>query len=68
MNGARGVDETHARLVKYFTREYSFRVVKEVEGGRLSDLPDLLVWGGVGTRLDADLAMCLRRWGAQQRQ
>eukprot|EP00884_Botryococcus_braunii_P006678 jgi/Botrbrau1/16010/Bobra.0353s0008.1 len=59
-------DQTHARLVSYFKREYGFKVVKEVEGGRLADLPDLLVWGGVGTRLDADLEPCLRRWGASK--
>jgi hypothetical protein len=54
----------HARLVNYFTREFCAKVVREVEGGRLGDLPDLLVWGGVGTLLDIDLESALRRWAA----
>lgn len=40
---------------------YGFYVVKEVTG-KLSDLPDMLVWGGIGTRMDADLEKELRRW------
>jgi hypothetical protein len=39
-----------------------FTVEHEVEGGRLSDLPHLLVWGGAGTRMNADVQQLLRRW------
>ena len=40
---------------------YGFVVVKEVTG-KLSDLPDMLVWGGVGTRMNADIEQQLQRW------
>jgi hypothetical protein len=33
-----------------------------VTGGRLSDLPDMLVWGGAGTRMDADVYEMLQKW------
>lgn len=36
--------------------------MRVVGGGGLADLPHLLVWGGAGTRMDADLAATLRRW------
>ena len=51
-------DETHRKLVLYY-RRLGFKVVKEVTGG-LGDLPDMLVWGGVGTRMDANLEAFLR--------
>ena len=35
-----------------------------VSGSRLADLPHMLVWGGAGTRLDADIPAALARWGA----
>ena len=44
-------DETHRKLVLYY-RRMGFKVVREVTGG-LGDLPHMLVWGGVGTRMDA---------------
>lgn len=49
------------RLVAYY-RRLGFVPVKTVGGGALSDLPDLLVWGGPGTRMDADVAPLLARW------
>lgn len=54
-------DAWHERLVKYYSR-FGFEPVTVVEGGRLSDLPHMLVWGGVGTRMDADIESMLRRW------
>lgn len=51
----------HARLVRYYSR-FGFQPVLEVTGGKLSDLPHMLVWGGVGTRMDADLYDMLHRW------
>lgn len=36
--------------------------VREVGKGAWTDLPDMLVWGGVGTRMDADVLACLARW------
>jgi hypothetical protein len=35
---------------------------REVGTNGLRDLPDLLVWGGAGTRMDADVDTLLRRW------
>lgn len=32
-------------------------------GNGLSDVPHMLVWGGEGTRMDADVAAMLRKWG-----
>ena len=52
----------HARLVGYY-RRFGFVPVRVVEGGSLGDLPHMLVWGGVGTRMDADIETMLRRWG-----
>jgi hypothetical protein len=33
-----------------------------VTGGKLSDVPDMLVWGGAGTRMDANVYEMLERW------
>ena len=54
-------DAWHERLVAYYSR-FGFVPVRRVEGGSLGDLPHMLVWGGVGTRMDADVARMLRRW------
>ena len=40
----------------------------EVTGGRLADLPHMLVWGGAGTRMDADVQHMLGRWVEALRQ
>ena len=49
------------RLVSYY-RRLGFVVVRTVGDGGWQDIPDLLVWGGVGTRMDADIATMLTRW------
>lgn len=54
-------DETHERLVKYYKR-LGFRVVYRVCGDTVADVPHMLVWGGVGTRMDADIGRQLIRW------
>ena len=54
-------DKWHARLVRYYCR-FGFVPVVEVTGGKLSDLPHMLVWGGAGTRMDADIPAMLMRW------
>ena len=56
-----GADHTHRRLVAYY-RRMGFTVEHEMEGGRLSDLPHLLVWGGLGTRMNGSVQKLLRRW------
>ena len=54
-------ERTHARLVRYYTT-LGFRVVREVEGGRLVDVPDMLVWGGAGTLMEGNIEEILSRW------
>ena len=56
-------DEYAPKLVKYYGR-LGFKTVKEVgDNGFFEDLPHLLVWGGVGTRMDGDLQQLLSKWG-----
>ena len=57
----RCADAWHTRLVRYYSR-FGFRPVRVVTGGTLGDLPHMLVWGGAGTRMDADIAQMLGRW------
>ncbi|XP_047969692.1 uncharacterized protein LOC125213282 [Salvia hispanica] len=51
----------HSKLVRFYTR-LGFKQVYEVEGGSLRDLSDMLVWGGVGTRMDANLQDLMIKW------
>ena len=51
------------RRVRVYERAAGFKVVARVGGGSLSDLPHLLVWGGVGARMDADIGAQLDAWG-----
>ena len=56
-------NEYAPKLVKYYGR-LGFKAVKEVgDNGFFEDLPHLLVWGGVGTRMDGDLQQLLSKWG-----
>jgi hypothetical protein len=47
--------------VRYYSF-FGFKEVKRVGGNGLSDLPHMLVWGGEGTRMDADVRQMLRKW------
>lgn len=40
-----------------------FKAVHEVTGGSIQDLAHLLVWGGKGTRMDANIEELLLKWG-----
>ncbi len=55
-------DEQHRRLVAYYERVLSFQRLREVGDHGLRDLPDMLVWGGAGTRMNGDSAAILQRW------
>ena len=57
----RYADAWHKRLVRYYSF-FGFTPVREVGDSGLRDIPDLLVWGGVGQRMDADIEELLRRW------
>lgn len=54
--------EQHRRLVAYYERVLSFTRLREVGDNGLRDLPDLLVWGGAGTRMNANITAVLQRW------
>ncbi len=53
-------EDWHTRLVRYY-QYFGFNPVRVVEGGSLTGLADMLVWGGVGTRMDADIEAMLKR-------
>ncbi|OAY85837.1 hypothetical protein ACMD2_19740 [Ananas comosus] len=52
----------HSKLVRFYTR-MGFSIVHEVDGSSIRDLAHMLVWGGRGTRMDADIEQLLIRWG-----
>lgn len=54
-------DSWHERLIRYYSY-FGFKPVCKVGGNGLSDLPHMLVWGGEGMRMDADIQHMLRRW------
>lgn len=54
-------DAWHKRLVRYYSY-FGFMPVRAVGDSGLRDIPDLLVWGGVGQRMDANIEELLRRW------
>lgn len=60
-------DAWHERLVKYYSR-FGFVPVVLVKGDKIRDLPHMLVWGGAGTRMDADIEKMLRKWTGAIRQ
>ncbi|XP_048528677.1 uncharacterized protein LOC125508123 [Triticum urartu] len=51
----------HNKLVKFYTR-MGFKAVHEVDGSSMMDLAHMLVWGGKGTRMDADIEQLLMKW------
>ena len=55
-------EEQHHRLVAYYKRVLNFHTLREVGENGIKDLPDLLVWGGRGTRMNADILTVLQRW------
>ena len=50
------------KLVRYYGR-LGFETVRVVGENGLRDIPDLLVWGGVGTRMNGDVDALLAKWG-----
>lgn len=60
-------DAWHERLVRYYSF-FGFKPVLNVGGNGLADVPHMLVWGGEGTRMDADVAAMLRKWGPSIRR
>lgn len=54
-------EEYHKKLVRYYAR-LGWKPVHEVTGDSWRDYLHMLVWGGVGTRMDADLRELLGKW------
>ncbi|KAF5192476.1 hypothetical protein FRX31_017936 [Thalictrum thalictroides] len=55
-------DLYHSKLVRFYTR-IGFKAVHEVTGSSIGDTVHMLVWGGYGTRMDADVKQLLIKWG-----
>ena len=60
-------NEYAEKLVRYYGR-LGFKTVRVVGDNGLMDLPDLLVWGGVGTRMNGDVDALLEKWGGVVRK
>lgn len=54
-------DLYHTKLVRFYKR-IGFKVVHEVTGSTLGDMAHMLVWGGIGTRMDANVEELLIKW------
>ncbi|CAK9205517.1 unnamed protein product [Sphagnum troendelagicum] len=54
-------DVYHTELVWYCS-QLRWRAVYEVRGESWQDFVNMLVWGGVGTCMDADLQFLLAKW------
>lgn len=54
-------DLYHSKLVRFYSR-IGFKAVHEVDGSSIGDLSHMLVWGGKGTRMDADIDDLLVKW------
>ncbi|CAM6039153.1 unnamed protein product [Sphagnum compactum] len=54
-------DVYHTELVWYYS-QLRWRAVYEVRGESWQDFVNVLVWGGVGTCMDADLPFLLAKW------
>ncbi|KAL7236438.1 hypothetical protein ACSBR1_019681 [Camellia fascicularis] len=49
------------KLVRFYKR-IGFKVVHEVTGSSIGDLAHMLLWGGIGTRMDANITELLLKW------
>ncbi|KAJ6812946.1 uncharacterized protein M6B38_146420 [Iris pallida] len=56
----------HSKLVRFYTR-MGFRAVHEVDGSSVGDLAHMLMWGGRGTRMDANIEHLLVKWSKRFR-
>uniref|UniRef100_A0A803MC10 N-acetyltransferase domain-containing protein n=2 Tax=Chenopodium quinoa TaxID=63459 RepID=A0A803MC10_CHEQI len=54
-------DLYHSKLVRFYSR-MGFKVVHEVDGSSIGDLAHMLVWGGKGTKMNADIKDLLTKW------
>ncbi|GFP99408.1 hypothetical protein PHJA_002084900 [Phtheirospermum japonicum] len=54
-------DLYHSKLVRFYKR-IGFETVYEVTGSSVGDMSHMMVWGGVGTRMDANLQDLMIKW------
>ncbi|CAN6544476.1 hypothetical protein FF1_034893 [Malus domestica] len=54
-------DIYHHKLVRFYSR-IGFKAVHEVTGSTFGDFAHMLVWGGIGTRMDASVEALLIKW------
>ncbi|WVZ13061.1 hypothetical protein V8G54_017591 [Vigna mungo] len=54
-------DLYHSKLVRFYSR-LGFKAVYEVTGSSIGDVGHMLVWGGVGTRMDASVEELMVKW------
>lgn len=54
-------DLYHSKLIRFYSR-IGFKAVHEVTGSTVGDYGHMLMWGGIGTRMDADVEELLIRW------
>ncbi|KAJ1686961.1 hypothetical protein LUZ63_018351 [Rhynchospora breviuscula] len=52
----------HSKLVRFYKR-MGFRIKHEVDGSSMGDLAHMLVWGGRGTKMEAQIEDLLLKWG-----
>ncbi|KAK8471285.1 hypothetical protein PHAVU_003G185000 [Phaseolus vulgaris] len=60
-------DLYHSKLVRFYSR-LGFKAVYEVTGSSLGDVGHMLVWGGVGTRMDASVEELMVKWCTRFKQ
>ncbi|XVE93508.1 hypothetical protein REPUB_Repub01dG0198800 [Reevesia pubescens] len=54
-------DLFHSKLVRFYKR-IGFKAVHEVTGSTIGDMNHMLIWGGIGTRMDASIEELLVKW------
>ncbi|OMO63375.1 DNA-repair protein, UmuC-like protein [Corchorus olitorius] len=54
-------DLYHSKLVRFYQR-IGFKTVYEVTGSTIGDMAHMLMWGGIGTRMDASIEELLVKW------
>ncbi|KAJ7967576.1 Acyl-CoA N-acyltransferase [Quillaja saponaria] len=54
-------DLYHSKLVRFYSR-IGFKTVHEVTGSSMGDIAHMLMWGGVGTRMDANVDELMIKW------
>ncbi|GMP38548.1 hypothetical protein CsSME_00009751 [Camellia sinensis var. sinensis] len=50
------------KTLYWFYKRIGFKVVHKVTGSSIGNLAHLLVWGGIGTRMDANILEILLKW------